>query len=130
MRHRRAILLLPAALAFTCAYHAPDRAPCTDLTVQVTKGTHPSFRWPAACRVERLRVTRAASPVVCWTTFSRDRTNALAPPIEYGVDPPGAARTAERVELLSGGTTYLVTLERVPPGGGAPREVGKQMFVP
>jgi hypothetical protein len=130
MRHRRAILLLPAALAFTCAYHAPDTPPCTDLTVQVTTGTHPTFRWTPECRIERLQVTHTGSPVVCWTTFSRDRSNALGPPIAYGVVPPGGARTANRVELLAAGATYLVTLSRVPPGGGAPQIVGKRAFAP
>lgn len=133
MRPHRTLLLLSGVLALTCAYHRQSRAsgvPCTDLAVQVSAGTQPTFRWARECPVERLQVTRAGSEVICWTTFSRDRTNALSPPVRYGIAPPAAARTMHRLELLEPGTTYQVSLYRVFEGGGAPRVVGTRSFTP
>ena len=118
-----------SALLLSCA-GCSDQAPSADVLIDVSTGTSPVFSWTPALEIASLTVARAGSDVIVWTTFSLGQANALAPPVSYGIAPPGAAQTANRLEFLVAGTTYEVTLFRVDDPGGTPRPVGSATFVP
>ena len=103
---------------------------CTVLPVAVSHGTAPTFSWDAACQVEAIIVAFPGPGAVTWNVFSVNLTNSIASPVAYGITPPGAAMTANMVQPLVSGTTYIVTLIRVDTPGGPPQGVGSATFVP
>ena len=81
---------------------------CTGpVTIAVSAGTSPSFSWTPACRLFFVNVELGASDQ--WSVIS-DSTNAIAPPVQYGVVPAGAQQSSSGVTPLQAGQTYDVNL--------------------
>ncbi len=118
-----------SALLLSCA-GCSDQAPSAGVVVDVSTGTSPVFSWTPALNIASLTVARAGSDGIVWTTISLGQANAIAPPVTYGIAPPGAAQTANRLEFLVAGTAYEVTLLRVDDPDSAPLLVGSATFVP
>lgn len=83
-----------------CSDQVSSSADCTTVAVSVTAGTPPIFRWNPACPIAFLTVALPNQGAIVWGTISADQTNAIAPPVQYGVFPTGAAQTANRFEPL------------------------------
>lgn len=120
------LLLLGAA----CADRAVSLSACSDLAVQVSAGTQPTFSWDPACQIQALTVHPPGSGAIIWTTFSHPQINAIVSPVQYGIFPDGAAQTANILLPLAAGTTYQVTLYRVDEPGGPLVPIGVTTFVP
>jgi len=81
---------------------------CTDpVTIAVSSGTSPSFSWTPACRLFFVNVE--LGPTDQWSIIS-DSTNAIAPPVQYGVVPAGALQSSSGATSLQAGRTYDVNL--------------------
>jgi hypothetical protein len=88
----------------------PGDAPaaCTGpVTISVSSGTTPSFSWTPACSLFFVNVELGATDQ--WSIIS-DSTNAIAPPVRYGVVPAGAEQSTSEVTPLQAGQTYDVNL--------------------
>lgn len=101
---------------------------CTGpVTIEVSSGTSPTFDWSPACRLFLLLVEQDAADH--WIVIT-DSTNAIAPPVRYGVLPAGA-RQRDPATPLAAGQTYDVVLFRwTGPGGDDGILIGNQAFVP
>jgi hypothetical protein len=77
------------------------------VTIAVSSGTSPSFSWTPACRLFFVNVELGATDQ--WSIIS-DSTNAIAPPVRYGVVPAGAQQSSSDVPSLQAGETYDVNL--------------------
>jgi hypothetical protein len=81
---------------------------CTGaVTIAVSSGTSPSFSWTPACRLFFVNVELGATDQ--WNIIS-DSTNAIAPPVHYGLVPAGARQLTASVTPLQVGQTYDVNL--------------------
>jgi hypothetical protein len=77
------------------------------VTIAVSSGLTPSFSWTPACRLFFVNVELGAADQ--WSVIS-DGNNAIAPPVQYGVVPPGAEQSSSGVTPLVAGQTYDVNL--------------------
>jgi len=104
---------------------------CSSLAVAVSAGTFPTFNWDATCPIQELIVAFPGPGAILWSAVSVDQTNSIASPVEYATAPAGAAQTANRVQFLVAGTTYVVTLLRAASSPGGPLQAaGTATFVP
>ena len=107
-----------------------DAAPvCTGpVTIAVSSGTSPSFSWTPACRLFFVNVELGASDQ--WSIIS-DSTDAIAPPVQYGVVPAGAQQSSSEVTPLVSGQTYDVNLFYwTGPGAQDGTLIGSRDFTP
>lgn len=130
MRSFRKAVLICAAVACSSDPTSPG-GPLPDCTgpvsIEVSAGTSPSFDWSPACRLFFLNVELGADDH--WLIIS-DSTNAIAPPVRYGVLPAGARQRAPATPLESG-QTYDVNLARwTGPGAEDGAPVGSEAFTP
>ncbi|UCC74268.1 MAG: hypothetical protein JSV86_06835 [Gemmatimonadota bacterium] len=103
-----------------------DLPECTSqVTVSVSSGTAPRFSWTPVCRVGFVIVEENGSDV--WLVISPE-SNEIAPPVTYGVVPPGATELEPPAALVAG-TTYDVGLRRFI-GDDYVELVGYQEFTP
>ncbi|HYO46177.1 MAG TPA: hypothetical protein VEY33_05755 [Gemmatimonadota bacterium] len=97
------------------------------MTISVSSGTSPTFDWTPACSLFFVLVELGASDQ--WLVIS-EGTNAITPPVRYGVQPPFAFQRDATIPLQAG-QTYDVTLAR---WTGPDREdgtlIGNQNFTP
>jgi len=102
---------------------------CTGaVTIAVSSGTSPSFNWTPACRLFFVNVELGATDQ--WNIAS-DSTNAIAPPVQYGVVPAGARQLTPNVTPLQAGQTYDVNLFYwTGPGAQDGSFIGSQNFTP
>ena len=102
---------------------------CTGpVTIAVSSGASPSFSWAPACRLFFINVELGATDQ--WSIIS-DSTNAIAPPVRYGVVPAGAQQSSSEVTPLQLGQTYDVNLFYWSgPGAQDGTFVGSQEFTP
>jgi hypothetical protein len=102
---------------------------CTGpVTIAVSSGTSPSFSWTPACRLFFVNVELGASDQ--WSIIS-DSTDAIAPPVQYGVVPAGAQQSSSEVTPLVSGQTYDVNLFYwTGPGAQDGTFIGSQEFTP
>jgi hypothetical protein len=77
------------------------------VTITVSSGASPSFSWTPACRLFFVNVELGATDQ--WSIIS-DSTNAIAPPVRYGVVPAGAEQSSAEITPLQAGQTYDVNL--------------------
>ena len=109
----------------------PSDAPpvCTGpVTIAVSSGTSPSFSWTPACHLFFVNVELGATDQ--WTIIS-DSTNAIAPPVRYGIVPAGAQQSSSDVTPLQAGQTYDVNLAYWSgPGAQDGTLIGSQDFTP
>ena len=121
------LLLFGAA----CADQGPSPDTCSAVPISVTSGIEPTFSWTSGCLVEGLTVSRSGSGAIVWEAVSVNQTNNLASGVRYALTPAGAALTANRLEPLVAGTSYLVALFRTEGGRGSPiHAVGHSAFTP
>jgi hypothetical protein len=101
---------------------------CTGaVTITVSSGTSPTFDWNPACRLFLVLVELGAGDQ--WLVLS-EGTNAIAPPVQYGVVPAGASQQEPAIPLQAG-QTYDVTLARwTGPDGDDGTLIGNQNFTP
>lgn len=123
-------LVTLVVLSADCGDQVGIVPPCSAVAVSVTRGTTPTFNWSSGCQIEELVVHLPGPGAVVWVSFSNNQTNSIAPPVTYGVFPPGAALTANLQQLLVAGTTYQVSLLRSDEAGGPLRSIGAATFVP
>ena len=130
MRTFRAVVLGSAIAACSSDPTSPG-GPLEDCTgpvsIEVSPGTSPTFDWSPACRLFFLNVELGADDL--WLVIS-DSTNAIAPPVRYGVLPAGA-RQRNPATPLESGQTYDVNLARwTGPGAEDGALIGSQVFTP
>ena len=101
---------------------------CTGpVTIEVSSGTTPTFDWSPACRLFFLIVELGADDH--WLVIT-DSTNAIAPPVRYGVLPAGA-RQRDPPTPLEAGRTYDVNVGRwTGPGAEDGVLIGSRIFTP
>lgn len=101
---------------------------CTgSVTIEVSSGTAPTFDWSPACRLFFLSVELGAADQ--WLVIT-DGTNAIAPPVRYGVLPAGA-RQRDPAIPLEAGRTYDVNVARwTGPGAEDGVLIGSRDFTP
>ncbi len=104
-------------------------AACTGpVTIAVSSGTSPSFSWTPACRLFFVNVELGASDQ--WSIIS-DSTDAITPPVQYGVVPAGAQQSSSEVTPLVPGQTYDVNLFYwTGPGAQDGTFIGSREFTP
>ena len=110
--------------------NATDTIPaCTGpVTIQVSAGTSPSFSWTPACRLFLVNVELGATDQ--WSIIS-DSTNAIAPPVRYGVVPVAAEQGTSETTPLVPGQTYDVNLFYWSgPGAQDGTVIGSKEFTP
>jgi hypothetical protein len=104
---------------------------CSLLPVAVSAGNFPSFSWDATCPIQELIVALPGPGAIVWSAISVNQTNSIASPVKYATAPTGSAQTANRVQFLVAGTTYVVTLLRAADSPGGPLQAaGTATFVP
>ena len=101
---------------------------CTGpVSIEVSSGTMPTFDWTPACRLFFLIVELGADDQ--WLVIT-DGTNAIAPPVRYGVLPTGA-RQRDPATPLEAGQTYDVNVARwTGPGPEDGVLIGSEFFTP
>ena len=98
------------------------------VTVVVGSGTTPTFSWSPACSLFLLLV-EDNSGADQWSVIT-DSTNAIAPPVTYGVVPPGATGDFPPATLVSG-TSYEVSVFKSTGRGKQDVELrGSKVFTP
>jgi hypothetical protein len=127
------VVAVGCAMALACSSDdtGPGDAPpdCSGpVTIAVSSGLTPSFSWTPACRLFFVNVELGGSDQ--WSIIS-DGTNAIAPPVQYGVVPAGADQSSPAVTPLQAGQTYDVNLFYwTGPGAQDGTFIGSQDFVP
>jgi hypothetical protein len=135
---KRASMRKSWMVALCCAMAACSSGPtspgasvpeCTGpVTIAVSSGTSPTFNWTPTCRLFFVLVELGAEDL--WGIIS-DSTNAIAPPVQYGVVPAGARQFDPATIPLQTGQTYDVTLARwTGPGGDDGTVIANQNFTP
>jgi hypothetical protein len=109
---RSSLVVVSCAMMLACSSDATSpggAAPvCTGtVAITVSPGTSPTFNWTPACRLFFVNVELGATDQ--WSIIS-DSTNAIAPPVQYGVVPAGAQQSSSEVTPLQAGQTYDVNL--------------------
>lgn len=105
---------------------------CTGpVEVAVSTLNTPAFSWTPACRSWFVLVEHDSSGADQWSIIS-DSTNAISPPVIYGVKPFGyGTRELVPPEALVSGNTYRVSVFRwTGPGAQDGELVGLQKFTP
>ena len=124
-------------VALSCAMAACSSDPtspgasvpeCTGaVTITVSSGTSPTFNWIPTCHLFFVLVELGADDY--WLVIT-DSTNAITPPVQYGVLPTGARQRATATPLQTG-QTYDVNLARwTGPGAEDGTLIGNQNFTP
>ena len=127
----RAILLwvLLPAVAIACDGGTSLGPECTNVSIQVSAGTTPTFTWTAECRASALRVYRTT---LIWSVEALPNAVGVpvpfGPPVTYGVTPPSTSASAP--EPLVAGVEYVVALDHLDPWFGGSYEMGRRTFVP
>jgi hypothetical protein len=105
------LVALSCAMVLACSSDetGPSDAPICSapVTIAVSSGLTPSFSWTPACRLFFVNVELGATDQ--WSIIS-DGTNAISPPVLYGVVPAGAHQSSSEVTPLIAGQTYDVNL--------------------
>lgn len=101
---------------------------CTGpVTITVSSGTSPTFDWAPRCRLFFVLVELGADDQ--WGVIS-EGSNAITPPLRYGVVPAFAVQRDPAIPLQAG-QTYDVTLARwTGPGGDDGTVIATQNFTP
>ena len=86
------------------------------VTVTVSPGTSPTFSWTPSEAGSWLSVEAVEDGADQWV-ITTDSTNAIVPPVRYGIVPEGARELRAPVALTRG-TTYLLLLVRNADAGG------------
>ena len=101
---------------------------CTGpVTVTVSSGASPTFDWTPRCSVFLVLVEQGASDR--WLVISYG-SNAITPPVRYGVQPPFASQEEATIPLEAG-QTYDVVLGRwTGPGPDDGTVIASEEFTP
>jgi hypothetical protein len=131
-RPQRRLLAAILVIGAACADQGTAAELCApSVAVTVSSGLHPAFNWTPGCPIEGLIVALPGPGAVVWSVISHDLTNRIYPVVHYGVEPPGAALTANILMPLVAGTTYQVVLLQADASqGGRLRSLGSATFVP
>jgi len=106
-RYRGALsaTLIPLMLAISaCSVDISLPQACT-AEVTVSAGTVPTFSWTPACKVDELEVRRLSDQALVWRVFNPNPGSSgqdIAPPVQYGVTPPGAFVNTPPESLVAG----------------------------
>jgi hypothetical protein len=104
-----AAALLPL-LGLQCGDRVGPSACLDDMTIMVGSGVRPTFDWRPACYVNALSIRLVEKPVErVWGVSSPGSSNALRPPIQYGLVPSGADGSSNPADLVAG-SAYRLTL--------------------
>lgn len=130
----RLLLLLLAVVGTGCSSDSAGPggplSACTGVvSVSVSGGTTPTFSWTPACRLFLVLVEPASSGEDQWLVIT-DSTNAIAPPVTYGVTPPGAVQLAAPTALVAGQAYKLVVFRWTGPGAQDGALIGTGTFTP
>ncbi len=71
----------------------------------ISRGLRPSIRWTPASGLGWIQLARRDKDQVVWAIQSKDSTNCIKPPIQYGVTPP-TAEIVDTVVPLEPGVQY------------------------
>lgn len=128
----RRILILIGIAVTACGSDAvgPEGAlpACTGaVSVSVSGGAAPTISWTPACRLFFVLVEPLESGADQWGIIS-DSTNAIAPPVTYGVTPAGAVQQAAPVPLLVGQSYKVVLFRWTGPGSQDGVAIGTATF--
>jgi hypothetical protein len=102
----------------------PSQGGCRGpVTFQASPGFSPTFTWHPSCRASALVITtNPAQPGVLaalvWSVSEPDDSNRIAPPLPFGIAPPGARATPNPPAPLQAGASYRVTLYARAASGG------------
>jgi len=118
MRHQALAVAGSLVVGFTLWACSGDDPPgpsiiteCTGpVTATVSSGSSPVFSWTPTCSLFFLLVEPQGSGADLWSIIS-DSTNAIPPPVTYGVV-PGGATELDAPQTLVPGTAYDVYLFR------------------
>ena len=109
---------------------SPVSETCTGpVQVSVASGTMPAFTWTPACSLFLVLVEPDSSGADQWSVIS-DSTNAISPPVTYGVIPPGARELDPPTPLVSGVTYEVFVFRWTGPGKQDGVLVGQRKFTP
>lgn len=130
MRKHWMVALSCALTACSSDPTSPDASlpECTGpVEVSVSSGTSPTFDWTPRCSLFLVLVEQGASDR--WAVMSLG-TNAITPPVHYGVQPPFASQSDPTIPLEAG-QTYDVVLGRwTGPGPDDGAVIANQEFTP
>lgn len=109
---------------------SPTPEDCTGpVQVSVSSGATPTFAWTPLCSLFFVLVEPESSGADQWGVIS-DSTNAISPPVVYGVVPPGARELTPPEALVSGITYEVLVFRWTGPGEEDGELVGQQKFTP
>ncbi len=121
---------LPAAVVACDGGGGSFGPACSNVVIQVSAGTTPTFTWPTECPATALRVFRGAQMV--WGVEALPNAVGVPvpfrPPVTYGVTPPSTL--GGTAEPLTAGVEYVVELDHLDPWFGGSYEMGRRAFVP
>ena len=129
----RRLLCAVALLGVGCSDSGGPTEPLSDCTGQVSitvsSGTTPTISWTPACRLSLVLVEPVNSGDDLWV-IGTDSANAIAPPIVYGVTPPGARQIWGPTTLVTGQGYGVYVFRWTGPGkqDGVPN--GQRTFTP
>jgi hypothetical protein len=85
------------------------------VAVSVASGAQPTVTWTPACKLFFLNVEPVNSGADQWSVIT-DSANAIAPPVKYGVTPPGAVQLTAPASLLVGQAYNVYVFRWTGPG--------------
>jgi len=114
----------------TATFNTQALADCpSEVTISVSGGTEPTFSWTPACRLFWMNTELADAFTDQWSIICRG-SNAIEPPVQYGVVPAGATQSTAP-EALVAGVLYKVAVGRFTgPGEEDGEIIGIQTFTP
>jgi len=83
------------------------------VTITVSRGLQPEFRWSPDSGIGWLHVGRHDKDQLVWEIFSGDTASSMRQPIRYGVPPAGAR--AKPAIPLEPGVEYELSVGRIEP---------------
>ena len=128
----RCALVSAAFLCIGCGEDEEVLGPlpeCTGaVTVSVSTGSTVVFGWSPKCKLFFLLVEPVGSGHDLWSTIS-DSTNAIAPPVTYGVVPNGAKSWLAAEDLVPGQAYNVYVYRWTGPGRQDGELAGSAQFV-
>jgi len=98
------------------------------VNITVGSGITPTFSWTPACSLFFLLVEGNTGGDQ-WSVIS-DSTNAIAPPVTYGIVPPGATADFPPTTLVSGMSYDVLVARWTGPGAQDGVIIGSKTFTP
>jgi hypothetical protein len=109
----------------------PSGASQTSGTVQmsISPGSSPTVNWTPAIKLFLVLVEPDSSGADVWAVIS-DSTNAISPPVTYGVTPAGAREMRSPATLTPGVAYKVILFQWTGPGRQDGKQIGRGTFIP